>query len=216
MSMNQIEKIQSRSMVGSSLFKNQRNPENQKFFPFYYFSNFKVRKDDPIYCDYCGEELNGNGSYETAYFVWENAKTIKICCSILEHFKSAIWDYHHQIIGQPKPIKLPEESTPEMRLVFRWVFGSSKSSEAYKIMSYKKISSWEVFKEIKDNNFCGGSYHYDDAKFYQWNSNKLTSYNSIAEKGYEHVVVLQLSQSQILQLVNEMLFAMKCFQLKLF
>jgi len=215
--MNQIEKIESRSMIGNRLFANMRNPANQKFFPFYYFTNFEVKKDDPIYCDYCGELLDGNGSYATAYFVWENPETIKICCSVRSCLKGAkVWDYHHQIHGQSKHIQLPECSTPEMRLVYHWAFSGGETSAAYKIMNFKKVASFDDLKEIINTDWGGGSYHKDGASWYDYHNYKLLSYNYIKGTNYDKAILISLSSPDILKIINEMLSAMYIVQLKLF
>ena len=211
--MNQIEKIESRSHFFDLNFL--RKPENQKFFPFYYFTNFEVLKTDPVVCEYCGEELSGNGHYATAYFVWESRDVQKVCCSVKHCFPGFIWPYHSQVYGQPKPLSLPTYSTTEQRLVYRWAFGNGTWSTAYKIMQYRKIDTWEQLKEIIcKSEHEGGTYGIDGAAWYEFNGEKPRAHNLNDDS--EDETVISLSRTAILGIVNEMLAAMYLVQLKLF
>lgn len=209
--MSQIGKIKQRNPIGDRLFEDQLNPANQKFFPFYVFTNFEVRKDDPIYCDYCGEELTGNGSYECAYFVFQQSGEIKICCNVNRCMKGThVWDYQEQIHGQPIPIAIGETAPLSWQMVFDQFVG--RMYARYEIMKYSRIT-FEIFKKVcHPSEYSGGSFK---KGWISYNGGKLIYTTDFTEETGSGCV-LTLTNAEIVSIINEMLCSMRFIQLKLF
>lgn len=184
-------------------------PENRHFYPFYVFDNFEVKNDEPVYCDYCGCLLDGNGLYATAYFVFESDNDIRVCCNIHKCHPAKVWDFHDQKHGQPEPLKLPEQSTIQQRMVFHYFF--SGKSYRYEVMKYKRIDEKLLFEICHPSEAGGGTYEHDGARFIQWKSKKL-----IISKDFDSPAICTLTVPQIVNIVNELLASMNCMQLKLF
>jgi DNA adenine methylase len=84
--------------------------ENQKIFPFTHFSNFHV-SEMKLVCDGCGEAFDGNGSFDTAYFVLLNPDSIRLfhdsdCMNKFGLKPNSVYDYKEQKTGFLYPIEL--------------------------------------------------------------------------------------------------------------
>lgn len=203
-----VKKIAQRNKYMFSEKQEFMNIDTHHFYPFYVFLNWEVEKNEPIYCDYCGELINGNGNYSCDYFIFENANDIRICCS-RKCMTGHVWDYNCQYYGQSQPLCLPQNSTIEQRMVYYTWFGSCSAS--YHVMKYSKIDI-NQFKEIVSlSEASGGTYNHDDARFIEFRNNKLSIF-----KDFDDSHICTITLSQIVKVVNQMLLEMKVKQLSLF
>lgn len=203
-----VEKLMKRNKYLFNCGHSVQDIETHKFYPFYYFASWEVKKSDPVYCDYCGELLEGNGSFSSDYFVFESAEDIRICCN-LKCRGGHVWDYHYQKYGEIKPLQLPENSTIAQRMVFNYWF---RNSPGYHVMNYSKIDI-NLFNEIvQPAEVSGGSYTSDGANHIEWKNKRLTIYKEFNDSS----VIMSLTIRQVVDVINELLAGMKCFQLELF
>lgn len=182
------------------------HPENQKFFPFFVFTNWEVSRNNPVYCDYCANLIIGNGNYSSDYFVFENSETVKIVCS-KACMGDGVWCFHDQKHGQPKPLLLPQPCMPEHELVYHHFVWAVR----YEILNHNGFKSWSDLAKVIKTNWGGGSYK--DGLCCLYESGRLFTYSYDGDKVKKHI---DLSQTDILRIVNELLFSNKYKQLTLF
>lgn len=187
---------------GGSYFQ----PENQKFFPFYVFESWEVSKNNPVHCDYCGEIIRGNDNYSSNWFVFESSTVVKIACS-RACMGDGVWEFHHQIHGQPKPLVLPEVFMPEHELVYHHFLYQKR----YEILNYNGFKTWADLAKVIDTDWGGGSYK--EGLFCLWEDSHLFTYSYDNGHSTKHII---LSKADILRIVNELLFSFKNKQLTLF
>ena len=99
-------------------------PENMKIFPFFRFTNFEVNEMKMV-CDGCGEPFDGNGNYDTAFFVHHEPRNIKLyhgLKSCYPEYLTIPLDYHEQKHGYLKPVVFPEKFTQSKEHRFVWSF----------------------------------------------------------------------------------------------
>ncbi len=111
------------------------NRDNMRIFPFEHFTNFEV-KEMKMVCDGCGEPFDGNGYYDTAYFVHHAPTELKLYHSLRHCYPGYLTnpiDYHDQLHGYLLPVKFPEKFIQSK--VHRFVWSYLKSS-AYKLNAF--------------------------------------------------------------------------------
>ncbi|MES2379871.1 MAG: hypothetical protein V4538_02445 [Bacteroidota bacterium] len=131
------------------------NTEHHLFYPFHCFTNFPVNKM-PFCCDGCGEKFTGNGSYDTAYFVFKSPNELKIYCCQSEFYYANTISYVDMLQGYKKPIVLTHKyiGSIEHELVFSLVRGSRYELNNFVTNGFKTIAE---LKEVIDFGDGGGS-----------------------------------------------------------
>ncbi len=211
--MSQIDKIKKQSSSSFSKLGDALKPENQNFFPFALHEIFHSI-DDKLICDYCGgSDFSGNSAgYYSACIVFQGkGKEPNVCCCLKTCTNSPgkMWRYEDQVYGQSKPLSIPNGATLAWQMVFdRWFCGTSNR---FKIMQYTQIN-FDIFKKIcQPSSFEGGSFK----KAYLYYNGQKLIYSSEIRKD-EKAIIKALSNSEIVDIINEMLSAMRFVQLKLF
>ncbi len=178
-------------------------PENQRIFPFYHFTNFRVQHM-PYKCDGCREKFEGNGEYDTAYFVMDGPKEVKIYCSLKHCAKRTerIYTYQEQIYGYVNPVELPKQFKDS--IPHQLVFGCLANSDKFKINAFvphglKSIE--ECKKEFQGFNSLGGGGSMKGG----WHSHKGMKLSWGKKLGTKPGV--NLSETQTLKILNEILAA---------
>lgn len=206
----QIEKL----ICGTELYQLASNPENQKLFPFYVYTNFNsagsfgrwepnegIQEKDVLHCAYCGEEIEpGNSAgYFCAYIIFEKPGVVKPCCSIHCRFKEkVIYDYGEQIYGNSDPIRLTKEQSKDIRfkVIYNHLF---YNSQRYMLASFEKITDRFLReKNIWTGDHCSGGagkegHHRIDCKYVSFSK-------TIGGKP-----VFKLTRAQVVKLINEVL-----------
>lgn len=202
------------------MFNEAMNPENQHFFPFYFYSTFYMKKEagEKLKCETCGEidEGNGLGYYDGVVLVAKKGAIPTYFCCIKCLLRSAlpveVWSYANQRHGQPKPLELPENANVEMRGVWQMWFGGCENR--YRIMKHKQVD-WNEFKETCHVSEAGGcTFEGPEGDLLWWEDQKLRLSKTIMRDDSD--AVFTLTQPAIVKIVNEMLYNMRFKQLSLF
>ena len=133
---------------------------NHKIYPFKYMKNFRIDPyaGGPMYCDYCGEEIEGNGSYICDHLVFHSATDIRLCCSIKHCFpgNKSLLSYSEQIYGYANPVEL---GVYHDSFNHRLVYHNLHSTDLYKLNQFKKsgVKAADVLQLNGFWNVGGGS-----------------------------------------------------------
>lgn len=121
--------------------------ENMKIFPFQQFTNFHVQEMKMV-CDGCGEPFEGNGNYETAFFVHHSHKNIKLYHSLKHCYPEYLTyplEFDDQMHGYLLPVVLPEKYIQSKVHRFVWTY---LQSSAYKLNAFVP-SGFKTIDECK-------------------------------------------------------------------
>lgn len=197
-------------------------PENQKHFPFYCHTNFntsqileggKIKKHNPFTCDYCGEVFDTNfAGYYCAFFIWESAFDLRICCNVFHCRKGKLpLTYSQQATGYSLPVELGRYAESPDHSIVMSVFFSPGSSNVYDLNRFigKGITVQELTEHYISSSTSGGNR--PNGNFYDWWNGHLEWGNKIKKQSK------RLSKSDIVRLLNDILLQKKrVFQLELF
>lgn len=179
-------------------------PENQKIFPFSYFTNFHVQEMH-IVCDGCGEPFTGNGNYDTAYFVHEAPGKLMVYHE--RQCRKAGWDvfyYEDQLFGYKNPISIHKSLANSE--IHQLVFDEIRGRDTFRLCQYVPdgIPSIDMMRKemYTFSGQGGGTGRGKKDKYY-------VSYNHFNVKWTNGVnsnkVLHKLTPAQLLKIINEIL-----------
>lgn len=204
----------------SVMFNEAIKPENQHFFPFYFYLTFYMKKEagEKLKCATClGEDEGNDAGYYGGVVLVQGKGAIPTyhCCARCAKVAAAsfeLWRYEDQRHGQPKPLELPENATVEMRGVWQMWFGGRENR--YRIMKHNQVE-WNEFKETCHVSEAGGcTFEGPEGDLLWWEDQKLRLSKTIMRDDSD--AVFTLTQPAIVKIVNEMLYNMRFKQLSLF
>jgi hypothetical protein len=181
--------------------------EDRKLFPFHIFTNFhgsvsrgglktpvRSKYIPPLTCGHCSEPLNdwGNGSYYTAYIVFDSATEFYACCPQCKPKDSL--DFHCQIYGHKHPMTIGiYESSQKHRAVMRAGFSHSK---LFKAWDYKSATAEQLRDELGMDRQGGASF---DGGFLDYNHLRIRISDSKYDRLYE------IKPAETVALVNDII-----------
>jgi len=198
--------------------------ENQKLYPFYFLTNFYCNVQDvndannyikvpDLFCDYCGENVTegGNGSYFTAFVVIDGSGELKNICrpNRCPNKPDNLMDFQDQKYGIREPLCFPE---------------MFKDSKAHQIVFSKLCSNWKgYYLKSKLNGITLEDFHDKFHTIMEGSNYCFPGFNGYCERvtselklmDNDHKIVLKLSNSQIVKIINEIILAQREEQLVL-
>lgn len=211
-------------------FEEAKRAENQKLFPFYVFTNFRVNsvqgiKNPILRCDYCGRNLSksGNGSYFTSFVVFEDPATIRALCSLrCKHIPDNLMEFGDQKYGFREPVTLPElySESVKYKLVYRACLKSTANMDFW-ARQYPNGIDMELFKErvqpiYQGASFGEGSYDFDRKGIVYYKNVKngkmkeilfsettLGTYEYMED--YNRVNIFKLKPGEVLHILNNII-----------
>jgi len=207
-------------------YEEAKKAENQKLFPFYVFTNFKVNSDQGIKhpklrCDYCGKNISkrSNGSYYMSDVVFEDATTIRAICSLhCKHVPDNLMEFGDQKYGFREPVTLPDIFSESLK--YRVVFKACLNSTAHLVFwirQYPNGIDMKLYKEYiqpihQGATFAEGFYEHDSKgiTYYIYVKNgkvKEIEYftgNQLWEES-DRIDVFKLKPGEILHILNNII-----------
>jgi hypothetical protein len=194
--------------------------KNRKLFPFKYFTNFHtrvlrqngnvVKPLPPLMCAHCDEDLSewGNGSYYTAYIVFDSAHEFYACCK--ECIPRGTMEYYDQTFGHRHPMKIMQNGK-----VFDWV-EEKHFAVFYRFMSgSKSYMLWNYpdgFKSVGEAKKAGLGQSHGGGTIWGnamveingegWDSYEGLRYNR-QDKDFK--TIWKLNENQTLAIINEII-----------
>ena len=178
------------------------NPEKHRIFPNEYFASFEVKKM-PYKCASCNDAFEGNGTYDSAYFVHHAPNHLEVYCSmscIRNNFEFAhqrLFEFQTQLHGYTNRVLLPNKFNDDRKYKLAWYLVKSWAYEINKFVPNGFSSIKEARDFLRVSELAGSSDAIDggrvESRFLnmKWWKNGETT--------------IQLKEAQTLKLINEIL-----------